>query len=279
MAPLRSVPWDSTTEAAALAFLNNRFATSMFLLSNRESFGTTLGEHPSSGNFRVLLRDGNVEGVFSLTRRGNLLVSGDVAADTLAAIAGACAREGIPLQGVLGNWELAEHLWQGFALPTCSFRSKEILYQLDPLPSFPADPAVRFLVPSDFTEWRPMRHAYQAEEGLTRELPEDQLRANFERFCGMNEYWGLFEGGKMVSTAALNARTREIGQVGGVFTWPEHRGKGYSQRTMRQLLRDCAVVHGLRRMILFTGEANFAAQRVYEKLGFRKIGNFGIFFV
>jgi predicted GNAT family acetyltransferase len=80
-----------------------------------------------------------------------------------------------------------------------------------------------------------------------------------------------------VATAALNARALDIGQVGGVYTAPDLRGQGLSKAVMRVLLRDSAELHGIRKMILFTGEKNIPAQKVYEGLGFERIGQFGIF--
>jgi GNAT superfamily N-acetyltransferase len=274
--PLSLRRWDSSVEPSALAFLEKRYADSMFLLGNRAQHGVTLGSHPNSGDFFVLCEGSSVVGVFMLTRRGNLILSGDCPREAAALIV---AQVGRSLKGVLGSYELASAVWDELALPTCSFSSREVLYRLDTLPACAPVPGVRFLEPADFSEWLPIRHAYQAEEGILHELPEAELRANFVKYCGMREYWGTFQDGRLIATAALNAVVADIGQVGGVYTVPSERGKGHSQRIMRQLLSDCASVHGLRKMILFTGEKNFAAQRVYEKLGFGRIGRFGIFFV
>lgn len=276
---MRVRPWQG---GADLEFLRRRFAVSMFLLGNLEDRGPLLSEHPNSGNFKVLERDGAVVGVFSLTRRGNLLLNVEASAEAYALVLAACRAEAIELKGVLGEWECTSGMWKLLhaegVFSSSTFESQEVLYQLEEIPSFPAEPSVRFLVAEDFPEWRPIRRAYTAEEGLTHDLPDEDLRANFLRYSAMQEYWGYFESGRLISTAALNARAMGVGQVGGVYTVPERRGQGLSKRVMRQMLRDCKEVHGLERMILFTGEQNVAAQRVYEGLGFERIGYFGIFF-
>ncbi len=45
---------DRAPEAAA--YLERRYDTSLFLLGNSESYGTTLADAPNSGNFRVVSR-------------------------------------------------------------------------------------------------------------------------------------------------------------------------------------------------------------------------------
>ena len=267
--------WNPHLEARALAFLQERYASSLFLLSNFAGFGPSLGENPNSGNFRVVLDGERVVAVFVLTRRGNLLVSGEAHPLILAD-----AREdGLPIRGVIGGWEIASAVWAELGSETCSFSSREHLYQLGGLPPAGSDPHVRFLTCADYPAWRPFRRAYLAEEGLSNDLPEDQLREGFEKYARAREHWGYFEGDRLVSIASLNAVAMGIGQVGGVYTEPSRRGKGLSSATMLQMLRDCGSVHSLEKMLLFTGEKNFAAQKVYERLGFQRIGWFGLFFV
>jgi RimJ/RimL family protein N-acetyltransferase len=278
-----SEAWSAQNSEDALAYLKANYATSMFLLGNLAERAPGLGEHPNSGNFKVLKKDDAVIGVFSLLRRGNLIISADFDDEILDLVLRDALTESISIKGVLGNWGVASALWdllqERKILQTCSFRSKEILYRLDSIPRSDPNPQVRFLNDTDYPEWRPIRRAYTKEEGLTDNLSDEDLKKNFLLYSGRKEYWGYFEDERLVSTAALNAKAMNIGQVGGVYTVPALRGKGYSQRTMQQMLNDCAQVHGLVKMILFTGEKNIPAQRVYEKLGFQKIGLFGIFFI
>ena len=69
-----------------------------------------------------------------------------------------------------------------------------------------------------------------------------------------------------------------MGQIGGVFTLPENRRKGYSKLCMKQLIIDSRNIHQLNILILFTKEDNVAAQGLYESLGFEHIGYFGLIF-
>lgn len=278
-------PWKDY-EKEAMEFLQARYATSMFLMSNLKDQGAVITEHPNSGNLKVATRLGKVVGVFCLARRGNLLFSFDeqMKADRQfhELILRECFSEGIPLVGVIGAYEFAASLWEHMqargVVHTCSFSSKEYLYRLGSLSSFEAMPGARLLGPEDFDQWLPIRRAYTKEEGLKDNLSDQQIKDLYIRYSAMKEYWGFFEKDQLVATAGLNARAMDIGQVGGVYTIPALRNRGISRRLLGHLLRDCQEIHGLRRMVLFTGEENKPAQRVYEKLGFQKIGRFGLFF-
>jgi len=85
-------------------------------------------------------------------------------------------------------------------------------------------------------------------------------------------WWVLREGGRIVFQVHVGAENREAVQIGGVFTPPDLRGQGIATRgvaavVLRLLSRRPAVM-------LFCGEDNGAARRVYEKVGFGVISNF-----
>ena len=46
---------------------------------------------------------------------------------------------------------------------------------------------------------------------------------------------------------------------------------------MNALISDSVHLHGLERLVLFTGEHNDAARRMYDTLGFSTIGDFALF--
>jgi predicted GNAT family acetyltransferase len=75
--------------------------------------------------------------------------------------------------------------------------------------------------------------------------------------------------------AGFNARLPDMVQVGGVYTPPEARGRGYARTAVALCLR-AARERGVRRAILFTGEDNIPAIRAYRALGFERIGDFAI---
>ena len=76
-----------------------------------------------------------------------------------------------------------------------------------------------------------------------------------------------------VSYSAFNASLPEIVQVGGVWTPPEQRGRGYARAVVAGSLLD-ARAERVVRAVLFT--ENPAARRAYEALGFQRVGEYGL---
>ena len=104
----------------------------------------------------------------------------------------------------------------------------------------------------------------------------DERERLFLRSAELRRWWGYFEDDRLVAMACLNAVYKRLGQVGGVYTVPARRGFGFSRATMNALLADSVQVHGLERLILFTGEHNEAARHIYKTLGFSTIGDFAL---
>jgi RimJ/RimL family protein N-acetyltransferase len=89
------------------------------------------------------------------------------------------------------------------------------------------------------------------------------------------ELFVLEAGGQLVACSAFNARLPDRVQIGGVWTPPALRGRGYARAVVAgSLLR--ARQEGVQRAILFTGTGNTGAQRAYRALGFHAVGEFAI---
>lgn len=268
---------------AALAFLRDRRETSLFLLGNLAEFGPTLSDHLNSGNFKVVLEDGRVTAVFVLARRGNLIVQSDRPAEHAALILDACLEEPVALTGLIGAWDVIAPLHAALqARPagfTTNFQSREILYRraVDAAPPV-AHPAVRPLSADDFDAWVALHTAFLADEGIPMQGTLAERRTAFEAHTAKGLWWGYFADGRLASMVTLNACVEGVGQLGGVFTPPEHRRRGYSRAALERLFADAAGPLGLHTLVLFTGETNHAAQAMYEALGFERIGHYGLIF-
>jgi ribosomal protein S18 acetylase RimI-like enzyme len=265
-------------------FLRSHAETSMFLASNLSAYGPALSQSANSGNFKYLQQDGQVVGVFCLTRRGNLLAETGKNTEFALTIIEACRDEPIRIAGVVGEWTLADAIWsiliESGDIAEVIIESREPLYRLilERSPATFRPSAVRMLTPSYFAEWELLNDAYLREEGIPIQLSTDEKLANFSRECASGQWWGLPENGRLVAIGALNAVHDSMGQIGGVYTIPELRRLGRATSVMKALISDCIAVHELRRLFLFTGERNRAAQRLYESLGFRRIGEFALLF-
>ena len=78
-----------------------------------------------------------------------------------------------------------------------------------------------------------------------------------------------------VSCSSFNARVPDTVQIGGVFTPPAMRGRGYGRAVVAGSLL-IARAEGVTRSILFTGQDNPAAQTAYRALGYQAVGDYGL---
>jgi predicted GNAT family acetyltransferase len=274
-------PVDESNLEVACAFLEQHADTSMFLLGNLDVNGPRISPALNSGNFKMIENSSRVCAVFCLTRRTAILAEAGGRTEFAQTIVDACREEAIPIGGVMGEWRLAEAIWsilQSAAGFREVFASKEILQALDlsyvtrPSP----DSHVRQLAADDVEQWDRLNAGFCAEEGIPLHGTPDERGRLFRRSAESRRWWGYFEDDRLVAMACLNAVYKRLGQVGGVYTLPERRGFGFSRATMNALLADSVRVHGLERLILFTGEHNEAARHIYKTLGFSTIGDFAL---
>jgi predicted GNAT family acetyltransferase len=266
------------------AYLRDHSETSMFLLSNLAAHGHALSDAMNSGNFKCLIGNDRIQGVFCLTRRGNLLAECGGRAELAPKIVDACRAESIPIAAVVGEWKLADAIWkiliESGSIAKVVNASREPLFRLhlDRILLPPRHARVRFLQPSDFDAWEPLNSAYLHEEGFPIQGSLEQRRKDFAESARARRWWGLWDRGRLIATGALNAVHEELGQIGGVYTIPAERRRGWASQVMESLIWDCVQALGLRKLILFTGENNVAAQGLYRSLGFRRIGEFALLF-
>lgn len=262
-------------------FLEAHLDSSLFLLSNLAVFGPRSGEHPNSGTYRCAVEDGRIVAVFSLTRRGNLLVQAAGRADLAEAIVQACEADAVEVTGVIGDWLTAQAAWRlvcedAHLQPTQT--QKDVLFSLsltDPAGSILPEGTVRALNATDFGQWEPLNSAYLLELNLPNQLTALQRQDQFESGVHAHRWWRAFEGERLVAIAGLNAEYGRVGQIGGVYSRPEERRRGFARAVMRALMKD--VRHRFERLVLFTGDDNVGAQRLYQSLGFQSGGFFGLF--
>jgi hypothetical protein len=266
-----------------LNFLKKYENYSLFLLSNFESYGPNLTQTPYSGNFKLIYFQGEVVAVFCLTLKGNLLIETVLREPIYDSVLEACLQEPIPLKRLVGDWDFCGPFWEYLKAKKLIqkelFTSKEVLYNVDvQKQNFLPQSNARLLTEDDYAHWKPLRLDYFSEQGLANELNDEQMLDLFLYKIKKKIIWGFFQDNILVSIADLNAKTLDLGQVGGVYTVPEFRRKGYSKSVMQQLLSDVRNLHDIRKIIIFTGETNFAAQKMYSALGGVQVGYYALLF-
>ncbi|HRW08377.1 MAG TPA: GNAT family N-acetyltransferase, partial [Caldilineaceae bacterium] len=102
-----------------------------------------------------------------------------------------------------------------------------------------------------------------------------QARQEIARAHAEGNTWVLEAAGKLVAMSSFNAAIAEAVQVGGVYTPPALRGRGYGRAVVAASLH-AAQAEGVQRAILFTDDQNSAAQSAYHALGFQRVDNWGL---
>lgn len=264
-------------------FLSQYENTAVFLLGNLHEHGPDLTAHANSGNFKLIRQNRKIICVFCLTRGGNLLVQSELISPVFEHIIASCKEEPSMIHGVVGEWDFAKDFWQFLKerkiITKETFYGKEINYALDLDDWQSASTQARLLEPNDYQKWRTCITDYLLEQGLPENLSEGEKYEQFIEKCKKFMIWGLFMDSQLISIANLNAKTDHLATVGGVYTAPEWRKRGFAKTLMQQLVFDCKNRLLLKKLIIFTGEEeNRSAQRLYESLGCQKVGYMALFF-
>ena len=110
------------------------------------------------------------------------------------------------------------------------------------------------------TDGPDLRRASQADVHLLHERRAD---------------WVLVQDETPVAYSVFNATLPDIVQIGGVWTPPESRGRGYARSVVAGSLL-AAHQQEVRRAVLFANPANAAARAAYLSIGFEIVGDYGL---
>jgi ribosomal protein S18 acetylase RimI-like enzyme len=272
-------------EAALDTFLARHADTSMFLRSNARSAGLTDRGQPMQGTY-VAAQDGErIRGVAAHCWNGMVLVQAPDPADAAAVAREAVRHSRRTVTGFSGPWSqvVAAREALGLGAAPTTKDSRDELYVLDltrlVVPPELASGKVRCRHPTEselelLVDWR-VRFAVEAL-GATdgpdlHQASTDDVRLQHDRGTD----WLLLAGATPVSYSVFNAMLPDIVQIGGVWTAPEFRGRGYARSVVAGSLLS-ARKQGIERAVLFADPANEAARRAYLFLGFRVTGDYGL---
>jgi RimJ/RimL family protein N-acetyltransferase len=270
-------------EAALEAFLLPRIDSSMFLIGNMRSAGLVDRGQPYEGAYAAAFENGKIIGVAAHYWNQNLVFQAPIHLDALWRAA--VEASGRPIKGWIGPNAQVSAAMGAFDVDDSNIQMDETekLYSLklddlivpDGLKS--GEVSGRRIERRDLELVAEWRVAYSLEALGEEDGPQlrEQCWASMERSLKKRRTWVLEEQGKPVASSSFNAAIKEAVQIGGVWTPPELRSRGYGRAVVAASLLD-ARAEGVTKAILFTGEDNIAAQKAYEALGFRHIGDYRI---
>ncbi|MGH7333723.1 MAG: GNAT family N-acetyltransferase [Candidatus Rokuibacteriota bacterium] len=269
-------------EEALEAFLVQHADSSMFLRSNLQTSGLIDRGETYPATHAAALENGAIVAVAAHTWTGNLLLQAP-AGQLPDVVRAAVARSGRKVAGLIGPWGqvVAARDALGFGRTPTALNSREILYALD---------LARLVVPHDLARGRvrcrrprseeldllvDWRIAYDLETLSDPGDPAVCRRKVEDLHSDGRDFILVTEADEPVASSAFNAVLPDAVQVGGVWTPVALRRHGYARAVVAGSLLE-ARGQGARRGVLFTAEENWPAQRAYEALGFRPVGDYGL---
>lgn len=270
-------------EAALETFLLPRLESSMLLLGNLRAAGFVDNGKRGDGTYAATFEKGRITGAAAHFWNGNIILQNPTLNHEVWRAAVRVSGRGI--NGVLGPGEQVRAVQATLNADATQWQadSRESLYTLDldelivPQPLIDGQVCGRRIGSDDLDLMTRWNVAYSIElfnEKETRELWAKR-RQSIKRHLAVGTMWVLEAKGRPLACSAFNSTLREAVQVGGVYTPPELRGRGYARTVVAQSLLD-ARAEGIQTGILFTGQENVAAHKAYIGIGFRVIEEYGL---
>jgi RimJ/RimL family protein N-acetyltransferase len=270
-------------EARLERFLARHAPTSMFLRSNSRRAGLVDRGEPFQGTYVAELDGDEIVGVVCHGWNGMVLLQAPVGLQAL--VRAAAQRSGRAVEGLVGPWAqvVAARAALGLADAPTRLDRREDLFTLDlgalrvPPPLADGRVRCRRATADDVPLLADWRYGYELETigrepgEATRRIADDGVRAG----VAAGTQWILEHSGDRVATSTFNATLPDMVQIGGVWTPPPLRGRGYARSVVAGSLQH-ALRDGVRRSILFTGAENEPARRAYLALGYENVGDYGI---
>jgi GNAT superfamily N-acetyltransferase len=253
----------------------------MFLRSNIRRAGLAYRGEPFQAVYIAFVCDEQVLGVAAHCWNGMLLLQAPQATGELAhACVASSGRPVTGLSGPLGQVREARTAL-GLDRAEAALEGDERLYALDLsaliVPAALAHGTIQCRAPREderdtLCAWR---LAYDIELLGATDSPEQRRRsAEFlDAQIADGNAWVAIHEGAPVSLSAFNAALPDIVQLGGIYTPPALRGRGYAKAAVAASLL-AARERGAARAVLFTNSAS--ASRTYEALGFRRVGDYSL---
>lgn len=278
---IRMMPGD---EERLDAYLARHPSTSLFLRSNLRRAGLRDEGKAFQARYAAMIgADGSISGVVAHAWNGNLLVQ--AVPDQAIPLAALLAEDGDrPVAGIIGPLPAAQAVRSLFPHRALASDGTQDLFDL-PL----AELRIPHILGDSAFAWRragaadfPLLTAWRRAYGVALlNIPDDAALA--ARSATEIATWGeageifllVDPAGEPIAMAVHNARIPDTVQIGGVWTPPALRGRGYARAAVAAALL-AARDEGAHVGVLFTGKQNEQARRAYLALGFRPIGDYGI---
>ncbi|AVM00408.1 GNAT family N-acetyltransferase [Gordonia iterans] len=176
-----------------------------------------------------------------------------------------------PAELALGLWERVSGEWG----PPREIRGVQPLLALNGFPDVPIDPHVRLVTGADLDVYFPAAvEMFIGEVGVDPRSGDGgrSYRRRLASLISARRVFARFDGPRVIFKAEIGALSRRVGQIQGVWTDPEFRGRGHGAAGTAAV---CAAIARQGRIpSLYVNEYNCAARETYRKVGFDEVGTF-----
>lgn len=195
----------------------------------------------------------------------------DLLANELVAAVGKRYKE---IPGVVGGRGLADRFsarWCGTHKLRVTHTQAQRIYKLEKVNDVPLSPGkMRAATEADKELVKKWSHSFHLDcFGIDSNIPEGDCTLALA--AGRIFFWEV--DGKPVSMALKTRATDKSMSVGGVYTPPELRGKGYATSCVSELSRHI-LQNGYRFCTLYADLSNPASNAIYKKIGYAAVADF-----
>lgn len=181
-----------------------------------------------------------------------------------------------PVRAIISDARLVDPLWrriEGHLTPPTVIRLSQPVYAIPAGPTdLPELGMTRYATERDLQALVPACAAMHLEEVGINPLERDAVgyRQRVRELIDRRRSFVVTEQGRIIFKCELSAVTARAVQIMGVWTAPPERRRGFARRGMAEVCGH--ILRGGRSVTLFVNDFNAPAIRLYESLGFRKIG-------
>ena len=244
----------------------------LYLRSLVHEHGVAFTSRLEHGRFLGSFRNGELTGMLFLGNARNITTWGDEPS-VRAVLDRAAAEPRLPrlFIGPAAHGDLVRRtLNRGGISPFLDREQGYLVLTRDALAHVPSLP-IRPGTPDDLDDVA-RAHAAMTEEDLnipSASLDRRRLRRAALARLSAGKIWVAMEGNRLACKMEESARSEDGVLVGGVYTSPEFRNRGYATRTLAAWAR-ILFDEGLLMLTLHVNMVNFPAVRAYEKVGFKR---------
>jgi predicted GNAT family acetyltransferase len=262
---------DETDRETVLGFLDRDHEFNLIMIYDIANFGLENHGLPFQGRYHGAFRDGELGGVFALFNFGSMFVYAPDP-NLMQEIVDYIAAMDTKPSYLIGRNEwvdpILERLIRKGLKPKVS-EEQEFMVLARDLFRPRSGPAVRFAELEDLEQLMELNRAFQLEYfGTLTEAEEELGKMAAERMRGAGIAVAEVDG-KIVSKVEALVRTGKASLIGGAYTTPEQRGKGFCFACMSLLCE--SILSDGRKACLSVAKDNLPARRVYTGIGFERL--------